>query len=77
MPQTALQYLLKVHHYGAGGFWSTENPKAPASNSELRRWINQKCLLINDEAVTVDEVLDFPLHSVILFPKSKKRITLL
>lgn len=70
---TALQYLIAVHAFGAGGFWSIESPKKPASNSELRRWITQQSLHINGEPVTVDEVLDYPLHTVVLFPKSQRR----
>lgn len=59
-------------------FQSIETPNKVASNSELRRWIEQKSLLINNEHCTPNELLDFPLISIVLFPKSeKKRITLL
>lgn len=48
----------------------------PASASELKRWLQRSAIHINAEPVRWDEVLDFPLHSVILFPRGK-RITLL
>jgi len=78
---TALQYILSIHNFGSGltktGFWSHEQNKI-ASNSEIRRWIENGSILINHERVTCNEVIDFPLHSVILFPKSdKRRITVL
>lgn len=76
---TVLQYLISLHTFGAGRFWSKEKPKEPASNSELRRWIAKGSFAINGEPCTdPNEVIDFPLHSVILFPKNPlKRITLL
>jgi hypothetical protein len=59
-------------------FMSIEVPGKVASNSELRRWIEQGSLIMNAERVMPDELLDFPLISVVLFPKSEKRkVTLL
>ena len=64
-------------------FTSVETPTRDGvvqkpSNSELRRWIEQGSLLINNERCTPNEIIDFPLISVVLFPKSeKKRTTLL
>jgi len=45
------------------------------SNSELKRWCQNKALVINGEPVAFDELVDFPIFSVVLFPKNK--ITLL
>lgn len=42
------------------------------SNSELKRWIMNKSLVINGEQVKWDELIDFPVISVVLFPKSLK-----
>jgi hypothetical protein len=47
----------------------------PVSNSELKRWCQNKALIINGESVAWDEKVDFPIISVVLFPKN--RITLL
>jgi ATP-dependent DNA ligase len=40
-----------------------------ASNSELKRWCQSKAFIINGEAVAWDEPVDFPVFSVVLFPK--------
>lgn len=66
-----LQELNTVCH-----FQTREGKKVgKVSNSEFRRWCQNKAVLINGESVTWDEKLDFPLISVVLFPKN--RITLL
>lgn len=44
-----------------------EKKVGKASNSELKRWIQNKALKINCETVEWDELLDFPVHSVKLF----------
>jgi hypothetical protein len=41
-----------------------------ASNSELKRWIQSQSLVINGERVTPDELMDFHMFSVVLFPKN-------
>jgi hypothetical protein len=75
---TVLEYLLRIHNFGAGRFWSMENPKIPASNSEIKRWLKANVLQINGYSVTIDEIIDYPLHRVVLFPKNQnKRISLL
>ena len=59
-------------------FPSVEVPGKKASNSELQRWIEQGSILFNGERVTPKEDMDFPLISVIMFPKSNvRRCTLL
>jgi hypothetical protein len=75
---TAFKFLVEIQNFGAGRFWSMENPKIPASNSELKRWIKANAFHINGRPVTPDEVIDYELVSVVLFPKNgKKRITIL
>ena len=73
---TAWEYLKHL----SGIYWLTSKEgrnTGRASNSELKRWIQNKSLLINTEHVTWDEQIDFPVFSVILFPKSvAHRITL-
>ncbi len=44
-----------------------------ASRSELQRWLQQGSILINGERVAPDEEMDFPIISVVLFPKSPTR----
>ena len=41
-----------------------------ASASELKRWIQNNALMINGETVKWDEEIDFPIISVVLFPKN-------
>lgn len=47
------------------------------SNGELRRVIQQRGVLINTEPVEVSEEIDFPVFSIVFFPKGKRRTTLL
>jgi hypothetical protein len=48
-------------------------PHKPMSNGELRRHIQQGGVLINGERVAPDEEIDFPVFSVVFFPKSATR----
>lgn len=58
------------------GVWNHEENKV-ASNSALNRWLKQGAFQINGEAASPDEVLDFPVWSLVLFARSKtKRVTL-
>ena len=49
----------------------------PMSNGELRRHIAQGGVLFNSETVEVGEEIDFPVFSLVFFPKSKSRKTTL
>jgi hypothetical protein len=71
---TALEFVMRIHNAGTG-FWSREL-KGPASNSEVRRWLDNSAVRFNGKAMKPKEMLDFPLHSVVLFPKAN-RITIL
>lgn len=57
--------------------FSIEAPCKPMSNGELRRHIEQGGVLVNGERVGIDEEIDFPVHSLVFFPKSKARRTTL
>jgi hypothetical protein len=56
---------------------SIEQPCTLMSNSELRRHLKQGGILVNGEKLVVDEVIDFPVYSLIFFPKSEKKRTTL
>lgn len=73
---TALEFLMRLHRIGgeACGFWSKEMPKGRASNAELRRWVTD-ALRINGRVMNPKDTLDFPVYSVVLFPKGN-RITI-
>jgi len=47
----------------------------PASNSELKRWCQNKAVIVDGKAVAWDEVVVFPIPSFVLFPK-RGRITM-
>lgn len=64
---TAWEFLRDLHK--VCHFQSRERT-GDASNSELKRWIQSQSLVINAERVTWDEPMDFPLISVVLFPKN-------
>lgn len=57
--------------------YSAESPCTLMSNGELRRVIQQRGVLINTEPVEVSEEIDFPVFSIVFFPKGKRRTTLL
>jgi len=71
---SALDFIMRVHKTG-GGFWSREM-KDFASNSEVRRWLDNSAIRFNGRALKPKDVIDFPLYSVVLFPKAQ-RITIL
>lgn len=71
--KTAYQWLLSL---GTKGFWDQAEKKA-ASNSTLRRWLDQGAIRFNGKIVKANEMLDFPILSVILFPKSERQYTTL
>ena len=53
-----------------------ENPAQPMSNGELKRHMQQGGVLVNGERVAPDERIDFPVFSLVFFPKSKRRTTI-
>lgn len=70
----ALDLLKNLH--SVCHFQTKEGKKVgEASNSELRRWIQNKAFIINGECVNWDEKIDFPIISAVLFKNN--RITLL
>ena len=56
---------------------SIEAPCKPMSNGELRRHMQQGGVLVNGERITPDEPIDFPVFSLVFFPKSAGRRTTL
>ena len=54
---------------------SIESPCKEMSNGELRRHIKQGGVLLNAEQVLPKEEINFPVFSLVFFPKSKRRRT--
>ena len=75
MALTAFEYLKNLHEVCQ--FQSREGGRTgPASNGELKRWIKNHVLIINGFRVSdPDELIDYPIFHVWLFPKH--RVTLL
>jgi hypothetical protein len=75
-PMNCLQLITKLHEVCS--FQSNEGKKVGrASNSELRRWFQAKCVEVNFEYPAWNDPVPEVLKSVVLFPKNKrKRVTL-
>ena len=69
---TAWEWLRDLHTVCA--FQSRERGGV-ASVSELKRWLQNGAVVVNGEKVAWDENMDFPMGSVVLFPK--RPVTLL
>jgi hypothetical protein len=54
---------------------SIEAPGKEMSNGELKRHMQQGGVLVNTEKVVPDEPMDFPVFSLVFFPKSANRRT--
>lgn len=72
MSLTCFQKLLELHKVCT--FQTIEGARVgPASNSEIRRWFQQKCVEVNFQAVNHDEPWPPFIKSLVLFPKNKKK----
>jgi hypothetical protein len=56
---------------------SKDQPAQPMSNGELKRLMQQGGVLVNGERLAPDEEIDFPVFSLVFFPKSASRRTTL
>jgi hypothetical protein len=72
----AWKFLMELNHLCR--FQTKEGKRVgDVSNSELKRWCQNKAVHVNGEPVTWDEELDFPISAFVLFPNSEKqRVTL-
>ena len=69
---TSLKWLRQFDHLPM----SVERPCTKASNAELKRWIRNGSVLFNGETVDVNEEIDFPIFSLVFFPKGKRKTTM-
>lgn len=74
---TALTVLQYLNNLRPAIPFSAERPCTPMSNGELRRHMLQGAVLINGERVDPNELIDFPVFSLVFFPKSINRKTTL
>ena len=71
--KTMLEYIMSL---GKEGFWNYSIDK-PASNTTLRQMIDQGIFRINGKIIKQNAMLNFPILSIITFPKSEKLYTTL
>jgi len=65
---TAHEFLKLLHTFCC--FQTREGSKVgKASLSELRRWCNNKAVIINNKQVNWNEEIKFPVTQMVLFPK--------
>lgn len=55
--------------------YSIEKSCLLATNSEIRRWFNNKAIRINGVFPGWDDEVEFPINDLVFFPKSVKRKT--
>jgi len=76
MPDTLLDYMIWLNNLME--FHSIEFPDRKASGSELRRWIKNGAIEINGACPRdFDHALEHPITSLVLFPKGKRRTTII
>ena len=59
---------------GSAGFWD-QAEKKQGSNSFLRRLIQDGGIRFNGKILKPNDKLDFPIFSIVVFPKSEQRYT--
>ncbi len=73
--KTALQVMMEINKVCQ--FSSNEKKGEKASNSELRRWLDQSSVEVNFAPIKASDPWPPVIKSIVLFPKSaKKRCTL-
>lgn len=72
--ETVLEFLISLRPALP---MSRERSCAETSNSELRRWLRDQSVVLNGERVRADDLVDFPVTSLVFFPKSQKHRTTL
>lgn len=65
---TALDFLKELH--GVCHFQTREGRKVGrASNKELERWFANRAVILDGKAVPRGHPMDFPVQSLVIFPK--------
>lgn len=70
---TAFQFIKSIGHVP---MQINGNKAVKASNSEIRRWLMNRSILINGERPHPDEPVEFPVKQLIFFPTSPRRCTM-
>lgn len=56
--------------------WSVERT-GKATNSEKRRWLQNKAVIINGERPGPDDSITYPITELVFFPKGKRKTTMM
>lgn len=66
-PVTAYEFILSMRPAIP---FTTGGHRVPASNSEVRRWLEQSAVLINGVKPKPKDVIQFPVTQLVFFPKN-------
>jgi hypothetical protein len=56
---------------------SVEKPCTKPSNSEIRRWLDQKAVVINGLRPSASSEVSFPIVELVFFPSGNRRTTVI
>jgi hypothetical protein len=56
---------------------SVEKPCTNPSNSEIRRWLDQKAVVINGLRPSASSEVSFPIVELVFFPSGNRRTTVI
>jgi hypothetical protein len=73
---TAYQYLCGVQKFLPVSRENT-NPCKPVSKSEIKRWLQNKTVIINGRRPNWDEQIQFPIDELVFFPNARTRTTMI
>lgn len=77
-PVTQLEFLIWLRDESTVVLYDTRGNLKPPTNAELRRWLRDRAVWVNGAPLTdPDAPLPVPIESLVLFPKGKRRVTLL
>lgn len=54
---------------------STERCERP-SNSEIKRWLRKKAVIINNQRPLPEDTVNFPITELVFFPNGKRKCTM-
>ena len=57
--------------------WADDQNRHPVSNSQLRRWLDQRSVLMNGKRPTSTDFIEYPITQLVWFPGGKKQCSLL
>lgn len=74
---TSYEFLIYLVNNGIYLPCSTEKSPEKASNSEVKRWLEKKSVIINGQKPGPKDIIQFPITELIFFPKGARRTTYL